>query len=116
MLNIIYRLYDALGIEIDADEPALMVDNELTVYFTESQNTLEMCCPIGPLPTNTPQLYKLLQMNYTSPVVLAADAENTLLLGLLRFPETSSGIEIESGLHQLIDISRHLRNEIYSQV
>ncbi|NMP27132.1 hypothetical protein GW590_09680 [Rahnella sp. SAP-1] len=112
MLNIIYRLYDALGLEIDGDEPALVIDNELTVYFKESDDCLEMCCPVGPLPTDVSRLYKALQLNYCGPVVLATDAENTVLLALLRFADSCLASELESGLQQLIATTRHLRKTI----
>ncbi|WP_174849533.1 type III secretion system chaperone family protein [Yersinia artesiana] len=109
MLNIIYRLYDALGLEIDSDEPVLVIDQDITVYFNESEDLLEMCCPVGPLPTQVSQLQHVLQLNYATPIVLAADADNILLLALARFPETSEGAELEAGLQQLIAITRNLR-------
>ncbi|AJJ62037.1 type III secretion system chaperone family protein [Yersinia aldovae] len=112
MHNIIYRLYDALGLEIDGDDPALVIDNDLTIYFNESEDALEMCCPVGPLPTQVTQLQNVLKLNYASSVVLATDAENTLLLALQRFPETSCGAELEAGLNQLITITRDLRQTL----
>ncbi|MCC3719970.1 hypothetical protein LLS47_00860 [Rouxiella badensis] len=112
MLNIIYRLYDALGLEIDGDDPALVIDNDLTVYFNESGETLEMCCPVGALPTDVAILHRALQLNYASPVTLAADEENTLLLALMRFPEESAAAEVESGLHQLVAVTRKMRQHL----
>ncbi|WP_313690231.1 hypothetical protein [Pantoea sp.] len=108
MSNIIYSLYDALGLEIDGDDPVLIVDEELTIYFNESDHTLEMCCPVGPLPNTVDDLQRVLQLNYSSPVVLATDADKTALLSLLRLPATSSAAEVESGLHQLISVCRML--------
>ncbi|WP_455871805.1 hypothetical protein [Serratia proteamaculans] len=112
MLNIIYSLYDALGLEVDSDDPALVIDEDLTVYFNESEDTLEMCCPVGPLPTEVTQLQDVLQLNYSSSIVLATDANKTLLLALLRFPNTCLGAELETGLHHLIAITRNLRKTI----
>ncbi|MDF7659142.1 hypothetical protein PUG81_09185 [Erwiniaceae bacterium L1_54_6] len=108
MSNIIYSLYDALGLEIDGDDPILIVDDELTIYFHESENSLEMCCPVGPLPSEVNFLHNVLQLNYSSPVVLAADADKKALLALLRLPEASTATELESGLHQLISVVRSL--------
>lgn len=112
MLNIIYRLYDALGLEIDGDDPALVIDSDLTVYFNESGEMLEMCCPVGILPSDVTLLHKALQLNYSSPVILAADADNKLLLALMRFTQESSAPEVEAGLHQLVEITRDMRKHL----
>ncbi|CAM3425947.1 hypothetical protein [Rouxiella silvae] len=71
-----------------------------------------MCCPVGILPSDVTLLHKALQLNYSSPVILAADADNKLLLALMRFTQESSAPEVEAGLHQLVEITRDMRKHL----
>ncbi|MEA1397200.1 type III secretion system chaperone SigE, partial [Salmonella enterica] len=50
MESLLNRLYDALGLDAPEDEPLLIIDDGIQVYFNESDHTLEMCCPFMPLP------------------------------------------------------------------
>ncbi|TSJ87056.1 CesT family type III secretion system chaperone [Chitinimonas sp. BJB300] len=112
MDNLLLSLYDALGLELDTEEPVLWVDEDLAIYFEETPQGLEMCCPLGALPDDVAQLKRLLQRNYVDPVVLAADADSTLLLALLRAPEDSEGVDLLAMLELLISSARGLRDEL----
>ncbi|MCU1760745.1 hypothetical protein NTD84_13580 [Pseudomonas sp. 14P_8.1_Bac3] len=109
MLSIIYRLHESLGLEIDADDPTYVVDNDLTVYFNESADVLEMYCLVGALPSDSCRLQRALQFNYSNTVVLAADADNAVLIALLRFPETAPDTDLQTGFQQLVAVTRELR-------
>ncbi|WP_130107686.1 hypothetical protein [Iodobacter fluviatilis] len=112
MENLLLSLYEALGLELDAEEPVLWVDEDLAIYFDETAQGLEMCCPLGELPNDIVQLKWLLQHNYACPVVLAADADNTLLLALLRAPIDSEGGDLLALLELLINSTRALRDQL----
>lgn len=45
MESLLNRLYAALGLDAPEDEPLLIIDDGIQVYFNESDHTLEMCCP-----------------------------------------------------------------------
>ncbi|WP_279205334.1 type III secretion chaperone protein SigE [Obesumbacterium proteus] len=101
MSALIYRLYNALGLETPEEDVFIKLDDDLEVYFNESEAGLEMCCPLMPLPNDIEVLQHCLQMNYASPVIISADGDNTVLLVLNRLPSTSSDEELLSGLNLL---------------
>ncbi|EGL3649882.1 type III secretion system chaperone SigE, partial [Salmonella enterica] len=68
MENLLNRLYAALGLDAPEDEPLLIIDDGIQVYFNESDHTLEMCCPFMPLPDDILTLQHFLRLNYTSAV------------------------------------------------
>ncbi|MGQ5523094.1 CesT family type III secretion system chaperone [Chitinimonas sp. PSY-7] len=109
MENLLLSLYDTLGLELDAEEPVLWVEEDLAVYFEETPLGLEMICPLGALPNEVAKLQQLLQHNYASPIVLAADADNSLLLALLRTTDESSGTDLLAKLELLISSAHELR-------
>ncbi|EHD04974.1 invasion protein E [Salmonella enterica subsp. enterica serovar Urbana str. R8-2977] len=70
MESLLNRLYDALGLDAPEDEPLLIIDDGIQVYFNESDHTLEMCCPFMPLPDDILTLQHFLRLNYTSAVTI----------------------------------------------
>ena len=112
MENLLITLYDTLGLELDLEEPVLWVSDDLAIYFEETSQYLEMICPLGPLPVEVTKLQHVLQRNYASPIVLAADAENSLLLALLRTSDDNSGAELLAKLELLISSAQELRNTL----
>ncbi|WMI97583.1 CesT family type III secretion system chaperone [Pseudomonas chlororaphis subsp. aurantiaca] len=113
MEHLLCCLSDALGVELNVDESALQVDDELIVHFEESERGLEMICPLGELPTDTARLQRVLKMNYVGPLVLAADADGVALLALVRMPDGSSGDELVAALEGLIQTARGIKEELY---
>ncbi|EAP2784685.1 type III secretion system chaperone [Salmonella enterica subsp. arizonae] len=102
MENLLNRLYDALGLDAPEDEPLLIIDDKIQVYFNESDLMLEMCCPFMPLPDDLLTLQHFLRLNYTSPVTIGADADNTALVALYRLPQTSTEEEALTGFELFI--------------
>ncbi|ECG8590424.1 type III secretion system chaperone [Salmonella enterica subsp. salamae] len=102
MENLLSRLYTTLGLDVPEDEPYLIIDDEIQVYFNESDLTLEMCCPFMPLPNDILTLQHFLRLNYTSPVIIGADADNTALVALYRLPQNSTEEEAITGVELLI--------------
>lgn len=102
MPSLLYCLYDALGLDAPEDEPFIRINDELEVYFNESEAGLEMCCPFMPLPSDVMLLMHFLRLNYTSPIIIAIDDENTALLALIRLPHNSTDEELLAGLELLI--------------
>ncbi|ASG87878.1 type III secretion system chaperone [Salmonella enterica subsp. salamae] len=102
MENLLNRLYEALGLDAPEDEPLLIVDDEIQVYFNESDLTLEMCCPFMPVPDDILTLQHFLRLNYTSSVTIGADADNTALVALYRLPQTCTEEEAIAGFELLI--------------
>jgi hypothetical protein len=109
---LLQSLYDCLGLEREADESALFIDEELMVHFDETAQGLEIICPLGELPTDTDRLQRVLKMNYIGPVVLASDADGAALLALVRMPEDSSGEELLAALEGLIQAARGIKREL----
>jgi hypothetical protein len=112
METLLYSLYDSLGLELDFDEPALFVDEELMVHFDESPQGLEMICPLGELPIDAALLRQALQMNYGGPLVLASDADGAALLALIRMPDGSSGEELLAALKGLVQAARGIKRAL----
>lgn len=102
MENLLDRLYDALGLDTPEDEPFLLIDDDIQVYFNESEMTLEMCCPFMPLPDDVLTLQYFLRLNYASPIIIGADADNTALVALYRLPQASTEEEALTALELLI--------------
>lgn len=112
MDNLLYSLYDALGLELDAEDAALLIDDDLIVHFDDFPQGLEMICPLGALPTDIDRLQQVLQMNYIGPSILAADADGTTLLALVRMPEGCSGAELLEALQKLIAAAYEAKQEL----
>lgn len=112
MENLLSNLYDALGLDLEDDEAALLVDEELLVHLEESEQGLEMICPLCELPNDVAVLHRVLQRNYVGPVVLAADAEAEVLLAVVRMSDDSSGAELTAALDSLIQAARAFRSEM----
>ncbi|AHF78204.1 Cell invasion protein [Sodalis praecaptivus] len=110
MQNLLLDLYESLGLD-PMDDPALLINDELEVYFDESDAGLEMCCPLRSLPTDSDQLQAILSMNYASPVTLAADADQSVLLALYRLPPESSTEDMLAGLSLYVETIEQLRQE-----
>ncbi|MFP5654073.1 type III secretion system chaperone SigE [Salmonella sp. 741265109_PST] len=109
MENLLNRLYDALGLDAPEDEPLLIIDDGIQVYFNESDHTLEMCCPFMPLPDDILTLQHFLRLNYTSAVTIGADADNTALVALYRLPQTSTEEEALTGFELFISNVKQLK-------
>lgn len=112
MESLLYSLYDALEMELDGEDPTLVIDDDLLVHFDEYPEGLEMICPLGALPSDTERLLHVLQMNYLGPIGLVADAEGTTLLALARMPEGSSGAELLKALEDLIQAALTAKREL----
>lgn len=112
METLLYSLYDSLGLELDFDEPALFIDEELMVHFDESPQGLEMICPLGVLPADVTLLRQALQINYAGPLILASDADGAALLALVRVPDGSSGEELLAALEGLVQAARGLKRAL----
>ncbi|EHC74083.1 invasion protein E [Salmonella enterica subsp. enterica serovar Mississippi str. A4-633] len=86
MESLLNRLYAALGLDAPEDEPLLIIDDGIQVYFNESDHTLEMCCPFMPLPDDILTLQHFLRLNYASAVTIGvtigADADMPSLSAL----------------------------------
>jgi hypothetical protein len=106
MHDLIEELFEALGLEPDLDDPALLIDGQWTLCFSESEDGLDMICPLGPLPQDTHSLQRLLAYNYANPVILAADAEQTQLLAILRVGPGTRAQDTLQRLNTLIDAIR----------
>lgn len=114
MESLLNRLYAALGLDAPEDEPLLIIDDGIQVYFNESDHTLEMCCPFMPLPDDTLTLQHFLRLNYASAVTIGADADNTALVALYRLPQTSTEEEALTGFELFISNVKQLK-ERYAQ-
>ncbi|VVO48128.1 CesT family type III secretion system chaperone [Pseudomonas fluorescens] len=113
METLLCSLYDALGLEMNIDEPALLIDEELMVHFDESPQGLEMICPLGEIPTDAALMRQALQMNYAGPLILASDVDGEVLLALVRMPDGSSGEELLAALEGLVQAAREIKSEFY---
>ncbi|HDJ2743367.1 TPA: type III secretion system chaperone [Salmonella bongori] len=102
MGNLLYRLYYALGLDVPEEEPLLIIDDEIQVYFNATDGLLEMCCPFMPLPDDILTLQHFLRLNYSSPVTIGVDADNTVLVALYRLPQSSTEEEALTGFELLI--------------
>ncbi|EAT9993304.1 type III secretion system chaperone SigE [Salmonella enterica] len=109
MESLLNRLYAALGLDAPEDEPLLIIDDGMQVYFNESDHTLEMCCPFMPLPDDTLTLQHFLRLNYVSAVTIGADADNTALVALYRLPQTSTEEEALTGFELFISNVKQLK-------
>lgn len=112
MEHLLFSLYEALGLELDLEEPTLLIDGELSVHFDTSDQGLEMICPLGPLPQDLASLRRALQRNYASPVTLATDADGEVLLALLRVEDGHSGAELLAALERLVQEARQAQHEL----
>ncbi|WP_231273845.1 type III secretion system chaperone [Salmonella enterica] len=121
MESLLNRLYDALGLDAPEDEPLLIIDDGIQVYFNESDHTLEMCCPFMPLPDDILTLQHFLRLNYTSAVTIGADADNTALVALYRFynsrrvPRQFHGLTWQ-GVVRVYRVRRHLYDVGYFSI
>ncbi|MBT9432280.1 type III secretion system chaperone [Candidatus Sodalis endolongispinus] len=110
MSNSVLCLYEASGLD-PLDEPALLINEELEIFFDESFDCLEMSCPLMVLPEDSERLQTILSINYASPVTLAADANCFVLLALYRLPAQSSEEEMLAGLSLFVESVEQLRQE-----
>lgn len=111
MQSSLLYLYQALGLELDADEPMLYVDDDLQIYFDELEEQFEMCCPLMALPEDIALLQACLRINYASPILFATDADNTVLLAVHRLSKESTGAALLSGLELLVNTAKQFRQE-----
>ncbi|BAE73826.1 putative invasion protein [Sodalis glossinidius str. 'morsitans'] len=103
-------LYEALGLD-PLHEPAVLINDDLEIYFDEAFEGLEMSCPLIVLPDNSERLQTILSINYASPVTLAVDAERSVLLALYRLPAQSSEEEMLAGLSLFVESVEQLLQE-----
>lgn len=111
MSFLLYRLYDVLGLGAPEDESFLKIDDDLEIYFNESESGLEMCCPFMSLPDDMMMLQYCLRMNYASPIIIGTDEDNTTLLALNRLSQMSTDNELISGLELLITGVRQILSQ-----
>lgn len=113
MSYLLSRLYDALGLAEPGDEPLIKVDDELTIYFNESESGLEMCCPFATLTDDVNLLHYYLRINYAGPIVIGVDEDNTALLALHRLLPASTDDELLAGLELLIQsVNQLMKQEV----
>ncbi|AOJ73529.1 MULTISPECIES: CesT family type III secretion system chaperone [Burkholderia] len=112
MYSLLSPLYEIMGLEWDDEDLVLFFDENLAVHFDESPTGLEMVCPLGALPEDPETLKRLLQYNYAGSVILAADADEALLLALSRVSGERSGEELHDALKDLVGIANRLKSEL----
>lgn len=111
MHNLLSRLYDALGVELDPDEPVLIINDTIAIYFDRrDEDTITLSCPIMGLPDDPETLKKILQINYHSPVRLSADSENAQVLALYWITESTDD-DILPALELLINTVISIQEE-----
>lgn len=111
MNNLLWHLYDALGLDCPEDDTMLVIDDELQLYFNESQQGLEICCPFMRLPADISVLQRCLRLNYSGPVIFGTDVENAALLALIRLPADSDDASLVAGMDLLITGVRNFNSE-----
>lgn len=114
METMVERLFDTLGLDEPEDEPFILIDNEIHIYFNESEFALEMCSPFMIFPDNMSTLQHVLRLNYTSPVIIGSDADNTALVAVYRLPKTSTEQEVLAGLELFISSVKQFKESACS--
>lgn len=104
------QLFTQLGLEypdeIGTDAyPALVVDAQLIIHFTDRQDRVEMVTSLGGLPHQTQVLVKLLTLNYSDapfPICFASDADGNDLLAIIRLPVNTTPDLLFAALQALV--------------
>lgn len=112
MHTLVSRLYDILALPTPEDEPVLTVDDDLQIYFTESSQGLEMCCPFMRMPEDFSLLQHCLRLNYAGNVIFATDIDNEALLAVIRLSPESSDDDLLSSMELLINSIRQFKQDV----
>jgi hypothetical protein len=112
MEKLLNRLFYALGLDAPEDEPLIIIDDDIQIYFSESDLTLEMCSPLMPYPDDVLILQHCLRLNYASQVAIGSDVDNSALVAIYRLAQTTTEQEALDGLEFFISVVKKLKEEL----
>lgn len=111
MNSLLLYLQHTLDIDLDPNEPVLVVNDTLTIYFEEDNNeNLLFRCLVMPLPNDIFSLKYLLQLNYGNPIQLSASVEDDQILATYYLNEEHDEKIILDRLYWFIDSLFSIQN------